>query len=135
MLTEILNCGGAYDRISEYANRLRTLAAVVAVLETGVPRLACLRPTAWLHQRPRTAHLQQETLKTLARGQASQGGRRKTSSGRPHQAGSRGAERSRQRAPREVPVGDITTGRKPDRRGRVNLISSSSVSEAHEDRR
>ena len=31
-------------------------------------------------------------------------------------------------------VGDITTGRKPARRGRVNFISSSSVSEAHEDR-
>ena len=33
------------------------------------------------------------------------------------------------------PVGDITTGRKPARRGRVNPISSSSVSEVHEDRR
>ena len=32
-------------------------------------------------------------------------------------------------------VGDITTGRKPARRGRVNPIGSSSVSEAHEDRR
>ena len=53
----------------------------VGVLGTGVPRLACLRPTAWLHQRPRTAHLHQQTLKTLARGQASRGGRRKTSSG------------------------------------------------------
>ena len=32
-------------------------------------------------------------------------------------------------------VGDITTGRKPARWGRVNPISSSSVSEVHEDRR
>ena len=32
-------------------------------------------------------------------------------------------------------VGDITTGRKPARRGRVNPISSSSVSEVHEDKR
>ena len=32
-------------------------------------------------------------------------------------------------------VGDITTGHKPARRGRVNPISSSSVSEVHEDRR
>ena len=47
----------------------------------GVPRLACLRPMAWLHQRPCMAHLHQRTLKTLARGQASRGGRRKTSSG------------------------------------------------------
>ena len=54
---------------------------IVGVLGTGVPRLACLRPTAWLHQRPYTAHLHQQTLKNLARGQASRGGRRKTSSG------------------------------------------------------
>ena len=32
-------------------------------------------------------------------------------------------------------VGDITTGCKPARRGRVNPISSSFVSEVHEDRR
>src|SRR3990170_3566604 len=57
------------------------LGATVGVLGMGVPRLACLRPTAWLHQRPGTAHLHQQTLKTLARGQASQGGRHKTSSG------------------------------------------------------
>ena len=36
---------------------------------------------AWLHQWPCTAHLHQQTLKTLARGQASRGGRRETSSG------------------------------------------------------
>ena len=36
---------------------------------------------AWLHPRPCTAHLHQQTLKTLARGQASRGGQRKTSSG------------------------------------------------------
>ena len=55
--------------------------ATVGILGMGVPRLACLRPTAWLHQRPCTAHLHQQTLKTLARGEASRGGRRKTSSG------------------------------------------------------
>ena len=55
--------------------------ATFGVLGTGVPRLACLRPTAWLQQRPCTAHLHQQTLKTLARGQASRGGRHKTSSG------------------------------------------------------
>ena len=43
----------------------------VGVLGTGVPRLACLRPAAWLKGRPSMAHLQQHKLKTLARGQAS----------------------------------------------------------------
>ena len=47
----------------------------VDILGTGVPRLACLRPTTWLHQRPGTARLRQQRLKTLARGQASRGGR------------------------------------------------------------
>ena len=53
----------------------------VGVLGTGVPRLACLRPAAWLKRGPNTAHLHQHKLKTLARGQASRGRRRKTSSG------------------------------------------------------
>ena len=39
----------------------------VGVLGTGVPRLARLRPTAWLCKRARTAHLHQWALKTLAR--------------------------------------------------------------------
>src|SRR3954470_8284075 len=47
--------------------------ATFGVLGTGVPRLACLRPMAWLHQRPGTAHPQWQPLKTLARGQASRG--------------------------------------------------------------
>ena len=55
--------------------------ATVDVLGSRVPRLACLQPMAWLHRRPGTAHLQHQQLKTLARGQAPQGGRRKTSSG------------------------------------------------------
>ena len=55
--------------------------ATVGVLGTGVPRLACLRPTAWLCKRARMAHLHQQALKTLPRGQASRGGRHKTSSG------------------------------------------------------
>ena len=51
------------------ANPERALGpgATVGVLGTGVPRLACLRPRAWLHQRPYTARLHQPTLKTLAR--------------------------------------------------------------------
>ena len=40
----------------------------IGVLETGVPRLACLRPTTWLCERARMAHLHQQALKTLARG-------------------------------------------------------------------
>ena len=55
--------------------------ATVGVLGTGVPRLACLRPTAWLCKRARTTHLHQQAFKTHARGQASRGGRHKTSSG------------------------------------------------------
>ena len=54
--------------------------ATVGVLGTGVPRLACLWPAAWLEWWPSTAHLHQLELKTLARGQASRGGRCKTSS-------------------------------------------------------
>ena len=57
------------------------LAHCVSVLGTGVPRLACLRPAAWLRWGPSAAHLHQPKLKTLARGQASRGGRRKASSG------------------------------------------------------
>ena len=48
---------------------------------TGVPRLACLRPMARLCEWARTAHLHRQAFKTLARGQASRGGRHKTSSG------------------------------------------------------
>ena len=45
----------------------------VGVLGMGVPRLACLRPAAWLKEWPSMAHLHQHMLKTLARGQASRG--------------------------------------------------------------
>ena len=55
--------------------------AFVDVLGTGVPRLACLRPMAWLHQRPCTALPHQQTLKTIMRSQASRGGRHKASLG------------------------------------------------------
>ena len=53
----------------------------VGVLGTGVPRLACLRPAAWLKGGPSTAHLHQHRPKTLVRGQASRGGRHGASSG------------------------------------------------------
>ena len=44
----------------------------------GVPRLACLRPAAWLKQWPSAAHLHQLKLKTLVRGQASRGRRQES---------------------------------------------------------
>ena len=53
----------------------------VGVLGTGVPRLACLRPTAWLKGGPSVAHLHQHKPKTIARGQAPRGGQRGASSG------------------------------------------------------
>lgn len=46
----------------------------------GVLRLAYLRPAAWLKRGASTAHLHQLKLKTLARGQASWGGRQEASS-------------------------------------------------------
>ena len=55
--------------------------ATVGVLGTGVPRLACLRPVAWLREWPSTAHLHQHIPKTLGRGQAWRGGRQEASSG------------------------------------------------------
>ena len=54
--------------------------ATVGVLGTGVPRLACLRPTAWLKWGPSATHLHQLKLKTLARGQASRSERPEASS-------------------------------------------------------
>ena len=55
--------------------------ATVGVLGMGVPRLACLRPTAWWSQQAVRPIFTNKAPKTLARGQASRGGRRKTSSG------------------------------------------------------
>ena len=61
----------------------RTLGpgATVGILGTGVPRLACLRPMTWLCCRPIQPIFINKASKTLARGQASRGGRPKTSSG------------------------------------------------------
>ena len=51
----------------------RTLGpgATVGVLGTGVPRLACLRPTAWLSQQAVRPIFINKASKTLARVQAS----------------------------------------------------------------
>ena len=58
-----------------------TRLLLVDVLGMGVPRLAYLRPAVWLKPWPNTARLHQPKVKTLTRGQASRGGRHKTSSG------------------------------------------------------
>ena len=60
----------------------RTLGpgATVGVLGTGVHRLACLRPTAWLSKQAVRPIFINKASKTLARIQASRGERRKTSS-------------------------------------------------------
>ena len=97
--------------------------ATVGVSGTGVPSLAYLRPAAWLHQWPSTPRLHQRTLKTLARGQGSRGGRHEASSGaaspdRPV----REAERSRQGVPREVPVTQAMTTKA--RRAPARVVSS-----------
>ena len=55
--------------------------ATIGILGTGVPRLACLRPTAWLSKQAVRPIFINKASKTLARVQASRGGRRKTSSG------------------------------------------------------
>ena len=75
----------------------------------GVPRLACLRPTSWLKRGPSVAHLHQHKLKTLARGQASRGGRPEASS----EAASSGRlvrrRRDQGREPHEEPVTQAMT--------------------------
>ena len=65
------------------AKPARTLGpgATVGILGTGVPRLAYLRPAAWLSRQAVWPIFTTKAFKTLARGQASRGGRRKTSFG------------------------------------------------------
>ena len=70
----------------------------------GVPRLACLRPAAWLKEWPSTAHLHQHNLKTLARGQASQGGQQEASSEEALSGRLARRQRDQGRVPHEVPV-------------------------------
>ena len=55
--------------------------ATIGVLGTGVPRLAYMWSTAWLSQQAVRPIFTNKASKTLARVQASRGGRRKTSSG------------------------------------------------------
>ena len=77
---------------------------VVGVLGTGVPRLACLRPMAWLCCRPVRPIFINKAYKTLARAKPRERDDARPPQERPHQAASRGAEKSRQGKPREALV-------------------------------
>ena len=83
----------------------------VGVLRMGGPRLACLRPAAWLKERPSTAHLHQHKLKTLARGQASRGGRQEASSGMASSGWLAWRRRVQSGVPREVPMTQSMTAK------------------------
>ena len=103
----------------------RTLGpgATVGVLGTGVPRLACLRPAAWLKRGPSTARLHQHRLETLARGQASRGGRHRASSGTASPGWLAKRQRDQGGAPHEVPVTQAVTT-KGARRAPARAVSS-----------
>ena len=75
----------------------------------GVPRLAYLRPAAWLKGGPSTAHLHQHRPKTLARGQASRGGRHGASSGTASSGWLTRRRRNQGGVPREVLVTQAMT--------------------------
>ena len=75
----------------------------------GVPGLACLRPAAWLREWPSTAHLHQHILKTLARGQASRGGRQEASSGAASSGWLARRRRDQGGVPHEVPMTQAMT--------------------------
>ena len=83
---------------------MRCLVPSVGVLGTGVPRLAYLRPAAWLKEWPSTAHLHQHMLKTLARGQASRGRQQEASSGTASSGWLTRRRRDQGGVPHEVPV-------------------------------
>ena len=81
-----------------------TNGTTVGVLGTGVPRLACLGPAAWLKGGPSMARLHQHKLKTLVRGQASRGGRQGASSGTASSGWLARRRRDQGGVPHEVPV-------------------------------
>ena len=87
-----------------YFVKVQLSVLIVGVLGTGVPRLACLRPAAWLKRGPSAAHLHQHKPKTLARGQASRGGRRGASSGTASSGWLARRRRDQGGVPHEVPV-------------------------------
>ena len=81
----------------------------VGVLGMGVPRLACLRPAAWLKEWPNMAHLRQHMLKTLVRSQASRGGQQEASSGTASSGWLSRRQRDQGRVPHEVPMTQAMT--------------------------
>ena len=83
--------------------------ATVGVLGTGVPRLACLRPAGWLKGGPSTPQLHQHGPNTLARGQASRGGRQEASSGTALSGWLARRRRDQGGVPHEVPVTQAMT--------------------------
>ena len=97
--------------------------ATVGVLGTGVPRLACLQPAAWLKGGPSTARLHQHKPKTLARGQASRGGRRGASAGTASSGWLTRGRRDQGGVPHEVPVTQAMTT-KGARRVPARAVSS-----------
>ena len=81
----------------------------VGVLGTGVPRLACLRPAAWLKGGPARPIFTNTRLKTLARGQASRGGRHGPSSGTASSGWLTRRRTDQGGVPHEVPVTQAMT--------------------------
>ena len=110
-------------RLEAKSERALGPGATVGVLGTGVPRLACLRPAAWLKGGPSTAHLHQHRPKTLARGQASRGGRHGASSGTASSGWLTRRRRDQGGVPHEVPVTQAMTT-KGARRAPARAVSS-----------
>ena len=109
-------CGGGTPDLSGYSMVLGDVAPVEymckllsAFWERGVPRLACLRPAAWLKEWPSTAHLRQHKLETLARVQASRGRRQEPSSGAASSGWLTRRRRDQGGVPHEVPVTQAMT--------------------------
>ena len=97
--------------------------ATVGVLGTGVPRLACLRPAAWLKGGPAWPIFINTRPKTLARGQASRGGRCGASSGTASSGWLARRQRDQGGVPHEVPMMQAMTT-KGARRVPARAVSS-----------
>ena len=93
----------------------------------GVPRLACLRPVAWLKGWPNTAHLHQHELKTLARGQASWGVRQEAFSGTNSSGWLARRRRDQGGVPHEVPMTQAMTTKGTRRAPARSVLLSSLV--------
>ena len=81
----------------------------VGVLGTGVPRLAYLRPMAWLCAWARTAHLHQQGTRPSRGAKPREADDARPPQERPRQAGSRGGGEIKARVPREVLVTQAMT--------------------------